>query len=390
VIAVDDDGTRIAGPFFPHPDCHRHLPFEGSSESGPQLPVGPLSPLKSLWLEPTAEGAPAIAGAIIESPANVDPPEELVGRGIDWDPTLARLKATMEALERYCASRPVRAPVRSAEGCEILERRTRLPMKISETKLRWWAELERLGEGGARLVPLEYLQLGSKCRIRDPLVRADTTGMAAHPLRDAAVEIGLAEVVERAGLKTLWMTTIQWVWDKARLPTDLAPWIAIIERLGYDVLMTATSPVPGFVSCACFLVRRGEGPALVCGSGGGRTSLLAAERALTEAYAQLHQAKALAPTAPLPGLPRPYDHFLYFLDPAPARGLLESWGVARAPRVDFFEPVSRSAPPEFLVADRGNVLTDHLGVSVIQVVAPMLEPLDFETRGTAPWPTPFG
>ncbi|MBK7858019.1 MAG: YcaO-like family protein [Archangiaceae bacterium] len=374
VTVCDDAGERFGASFFPHPDCLRHLPFEPAGLGA--LQAGALSPVARTWREPTDPGAPTLSGAELCGPH--------FGRGIDWDPQLSQLKAVMEALERDCAHRAPRVPLCWGEAGP---RCAALPTAV-EPGPRWWAEVPTLEGEAVHWLPLEYLQLASRCTVPRPVVAVDSTGLAAHLSRPAAVENGACEVAERHGLLQLWRARVPFVWAEP-FPEKVARLAAVARARGFEVRFAAVAPAEGFVSCACFLY---DGRWLVCGSGGGRTAEQAALRALTEAWSQLHQALTTEVPAPQAGLKRPYDHFAYYLSAEPARALLESWGVTGAPRRPFaaLEPWAGGPAARWYVADRGNALTDYVQVAVVQVVAPLLPALAFDSEGVAPWPTPFG
>jgi ribosomal protein S12 methylthiotransferase accessory factor YcaO len=343
-------------------------------------PGGPAAPIKRLWRKATAAGAPAIAIALADPPRHLAG-AWLVGRGVDEDPELAERKAMMEVLERYAAMTPPRARLRFGTSDELRARIAR-GVDAPAGEPRWWLEATRMADGAPVLVPLEYGQLASITTVAAPLVDADSTGMAVHVDRDAALSTARDELFERIGLVQICGGA------GAEAAAPQLGLTSALASMGYAVrvlttLVSSGAPGDAFTAAAVLLVRRpdaGPGPALIAGAGGGTAPEHAAKRALFEAYAQLQHALEIWPAPPRTGLPRRYDRFLHYHDPRAAKLLLAAWPVARV----------RPAPPgplDLLVLDRGNAVTDALGLHAVHVIAPGAPVLgDATTVNTLPHP----
>ncbi|WP_434045371.1 MULTISPECIES: YcaO-like family protein [Sorangium] len=397
VEIADGAGHRFGARYYPHPECLRHPPIVAAA--GPALDVGPAAPIKELLRLPSPPGSPAIAVATLDPPRAMPPSPRLVGRGVDWDPELAALKARMEAIERYCACMPPRAPLHWGTP-EAFASRVPAAVAAPAGQPRWWCQAQEIAGSAERVIPLEYVQLASLCAVRAPLVRADSTGMAVHVDRQKAIAAGLIEALERAGLAQMWSRGASFRVEAPAFPEPSRRLVDACRRQGYRPTALLATPAQGFTACMALLRRQdtSPGPALVCGAGGGWSLAFAIERALMEAYAQLQHAIEVYPSMPSPGLPHPHDHFLFYHDEARAAGLLADWNVEAAPEARDIpaapagEEAPRPAPPALgaLVVDRGNALTDHLGLSALQVLLPHLRPLAPDTPGPAGWPTPLG
>lgn len=360
-----------------------------------ELAADLAGPVKALWLKAVPAGGPQVAIALADAPRFMPATPGLVGRGVDWQPAAARRKAMMEVLERYCSCMPPRGPLCWGTASDV--RATGAPVGApDDAPRRWWVEGAGTRSQRCFLVSLEYVQLASLSTVEEPLVRADSTGMAVHPARESAVAAGISEVLERAGIEIALRARLGARWDLRTLPPEFAPLIGLLTEWGYSVTIASVYPVPSFIACAVFLHRRddaGPGPWLVCGSGGGWSAGTAAERALFEGYAQLLHALEIWPDRTPRDLARPYDHFLHYLDATAAKSLLSAWGIAEAPAVPFpADPPGASAAEatlEAIAVDRGNVLTDYLGLSAMQVVMPGVPRLSPSSTAPGGMPHPF-
>jgi hypothetical protein len=222
--------------------------------------------------------------------------------------------------------------------------------------------------------------------------------MAVHNDRDAAVASGLAEFVERFSTASLWHRPA-----RARIDLETAPPYArhVIRAsgaLGYEALAVVDEIVSG-VPVAIALLRRlpeaGNGPFLVAGTAAASSWASALTRAFDEAWAQLIHAIEIWPNLPACDSDTPYGRFLHYLDRSHGECLLNAWGIDTA--IVAAMPVGRRCMPsspwhempfDVLVADRGNVATDSLGLAAVQVVVPALVAVGHEGPGGLPRPTP--
>jgi len=117
--------------------------------------------------------------------------------------------------------------------------------KFDRQTVRPWVELERIGhlnEGAHNIwVPAEFVFLAAKLSYPEgtrPSVHASTSGMAAFPNLDGAIERGLLELVERDAFMVAWLTrrpapTI----DRASLPRALGLRVDALARAGVQTVL---------------------------------------------------------------------------------------------------------------------------------------------------------
>lgn len=393
----DDEGNGFSGPFYPHPECGRHIALPRGE--GTFLAQGAFSPIKRLVQRPHFPGGPAMVLC------SMDPPRRrerglgmLLGSGIDEDPSLAVKKAVSEALERYCALSPPRTTFRRTTSAELCDRIPHgLPSGAREPAPRWWGKVRRMETQEEAFLPLEYLELESVCAVKDPLVRTDSTGIALHPDPDAAFEGALLEVFERSALWSLWTGRIPQIHGAEVLPNEVQSLVRACASIGYaPSVLRHDEPELGITTCAVLLQRVAStpGPALVCGSGAGFAPTLALRRAFEEAVGMLDGALELwAQPAEAPRALQ--DGFVRYFDPEQARGLLSAWGFSAAPRALSFATEAHGTVQivrertAIYAVDRGNVLTDFLGLTCIHVLVPDRPLLRRDGGGPPGWSIPF-
>ena len=117
--------------------------------------------------------------------------------------------------------------------------------KFDRQTVRLWVELEKIGQLNEAAhnawVPAEFVFLATKLSYPEgtkPLARASTSGMAAFPTLDGAIERGLLELVERDALMIAWLTrrpapTI----DQASLPQALRSRVDALARAGVRIVL---------------------------------------------------------------------------------------------------------------------------------------------------------
>jgi ribosomal protein S12 methylthiotransferase accessory factor YcaO len=141
------------------------------------------------------------------------------------------------------------------------------------------------------------------------------------------------------------------------------------------------------------------GPALVAGGGGGSCVSVALDHAMLEAYGMLQHAQSIWPRDDDLGYFPAYKAFLYYLERDPADRLWKHMGIDSLPEIDCparddegasvnFE-ILHSYQDDIFVVDRGNKLTDYLGLHSVQVIVPGLEVLDRKTMRSGGLPFPL-
>jgi len=380
----------VSASRLPHPECLRH-PWCRQAD-GLELQVGPGQPITALWSLEVPASAPHVADAL---PCNLTlrPAALLGGCGVADDPELARTKAVVEALERICACLPPRVPLRLARPAELGERMAP-GIRVESTHARWWVEAIGIRDQQARLVPLEYVQLASLTTVPDPVVRANSTGMAVHPARSAAVENAIRELCERIGLAAMPCAPVLARWADEDLRRAAPALLDLFDRLGYVLHALPCPCVTNQRATLVLLIRRdGSRPALVAGAGAATTDLGSIQRAMLEAYAQMLHARelALAPETARSSV----EDLSYHDNPLAVAQLLAEWCPAQArPHTAHTQGRQVIAPLEPLavrepwlgVVDRGNALTHALGLAAVQAVAPEHFPSTAPPRSGSPHP----
>jgi hypothetical protein len=390
---VFKDGPRVwRYPFFPHPQCLAHPPF-AAREKAFLLEEGPTSFIRGCCIDSDGPG-PIIAAAWMDPPVGARSTESLIGRGIDANADWAMFKAVMESLERFCTFCPPRARVDWAAPEQLHGQKVSLPEVAPQGVPRWWLDCTQLSSGEVFKIPLEYVQHAWECQVANPLVRADSSGMAIHGSREAAISNGLNEALERAGLRELWQGGVNSRWRLSSLPEKAQRLAALIGGDDVEIFLCPVSVTERVAAVACFAVGRENSTGrvgLVCGAGAAENLEEALTHALTEAYAQfMHALEIDSPGIDLP-LHNSYDHFLYYVRGRRGRRMLEALGVFSASELGFPTLPARSSKPfDAYWVDRGNTLTDWLSLSAVHVIAPSRPPLRRTDTGKAsPWPTPF-
>ncbi|MBG9906381.1 YcaO-like family protein [Bacillus paranthracis] len=400
-VSFSNEGVEYKGIYFPHPECTSHL-ISLQKYSLDIMESGIWSPIKKIIKKEDCDDGVYIYIALIDSPSNVKFPY-LVGRGIDNDESLSHIKAVAEALERYSACLPPRTRLHYGKANEF--ENVIVNCIKNYTKDIWWCEGEDLLTKQLKYLPIEYVQLESLSTVKDPIFNSDSTGMAIHPNYKDAINIGLSEVLERKDLYEIVTQSFSPVlWDNSSLPEEAKRFITLFENRGYNTLIIPHSSVKGFTSCIILLVKQhktNNGPALICGAGGAWLKKESLLKGLMEAYAQLiHglEVGELDRQIREYNFSDPYHHFLYYFNSENANNLLENWGIYQSLHVDFkeysdfktsLEAKAKVIEKELVVVDRGNILTDFLNLSAIQIVAPEIPRISPTTLGPGNMPHPF-
>jgi hypothetical protein len=351
VSVTTSEGTLGPAPFLPHPDCdrgHRNAtcPFD-------ERLVGPLGPAKALRAFPALPDGPQVRQAIGDAPRCTTVRPFLCGCGVADDASLAARIAIAEVLERDCAHRKPRAAVVEGTAEELGIRDWTCAGRRRWVLARSWAN------GAPRPQPLEAVQLSSLCDVDAPLVRGDSTGMAIHLERDAARAAGLAEVAECAALADLWERGAMLVWRADSFPVAAR---RLFESMHATAAVTVLPLRPALGHHVCVAIAD--------------TGTRASKRMLWGAAARSTPEEALVATLrELYGLlcieassSRSESH--------ETRRVLAALGVATLPRADFpaAPPPLRARMDDVTSVDRGNTLTDALGLFVEHVIVPSLHP----------------
>lgn len=180
-------------PYLPHPSCGRHSQQTRKIDFQWLFTDSLLNPIHDLYQKPSTIGGlsvwVAISRVFIANKIQI-----IVGRGIDFDPEKARLKAVMEALERFSLyHQPSAKLVWTSTQNSFIS-----PLVVpTDSKNRWWIETLDIRDGSSNQIPLEFCQLTSQCTVNSSLGIGSSTGCAAHFSLPEAIETGFFENIER-------------------------------------------------------------------------------------------------------------------------------------------------------------------------------------------------
>lgn len=362
--ALVKTGEGELGPslFYPHPDCSLpHPPMRLALED---LSAGPLSPIKALRHFPPISGAPYVCQAIADAPSHLPVRPFISGAGVAPSLRGATHIATIEALERDCALRMPRA--RTVSGRADIDVVPGFEDMAQDSNRRW-VEVVSVKTNENRLLPVEYVQLGSCCSEPDPIALADSTGMAVHHHRASALDAGIREVAERVAIRNLWRNGVSHAWDLRTLPPPEAELVAALRACDCEPILLPMGRVLGHETCLAMglgcTFRDGELRPL-WGAGSAARAEEAANKALNELYGQIvlakHNERIEAERGPAP------ERILALISKG-SDSLLPYPAQSRVPIAIIGEQ------PIYMV-DRGNILTDSFGLRSLQVIIPSLYP----------------
>lgn len=245
----------------------------------------------NFWDKPMHEGLPCISMAKVSSPANLVFPVPSYGRGVDCDLEIARLKAAMEAIERYAAYLPPEEKIYWGKSKDFEPYVSSfISLKTSSLPEKWWIEVREYFTNNISYIPLEYAQLSSICRINNPIIEADSTGYAAHTEIDECFMSGISEVVERFSLSILWNEGSHIVWDDASLPNSAKNILFPLKDIGYDFIIIPKIYVKEILTCVVLIIKkdnRNDHPLFAWGAAADFIVEKALLKAILEAYAQI-------------------------------------------------------------------------------------------------------
>jgi len=328
----------------------------------------------------------------------------------DPDPSLARLRACMEAIERYGGMHEperswIKAP-RAALVGPVLEMDP-LPGYLSDQLALpgfpyqvFSAERPNVWLRGCSLLSGEATWVLSDVVVWPPIerpacVQATSSGTAAHRTWEAACLAALYELIERDSLVMAWLTRSAAPRISVdRLPDPLPKWVTAFADGGYVVhLLDLTSDLGVPVAMVVAEALRPDLPHLLVNGAASSSLASAAEKALKELAAMIVFQTEIGASADLAvdDCIQPRDHArLYYRASSRARWSFLLGNSAESPRaVDAVLGANDVATELALVAhsagrlgpvvavNRTPDLVAAAGFSVVSVVAAGLQPLDF-------------
>src|SRR5215207_2317508 len=186
--------------------------------------------------------------------------ETVYGFGAGPSAELARLRATMECIERYAQFAPQNPPVAVVDTYASLKEIAISPSEcglyssaqyatqnfgfapFSEHTPLEWVEVLDLLSGAKRLVPVEFVY-PRVLLTRSRLVAETSNGTAAHVNQDSAVVAAACEVVERDSVMLFWYRQPR----TAAMPIEAIPAPQLRDEL-------RTVQAMGFLIKVCYLV----------------------------------------------------------------------------------------------------------------------------------------
>ncbi len=332
------------------------------------------------------------------------------GEGFSTTAREADLKARAEAVERLACfrghdhklqrARYVDLPPDSTVDPRSMYRFLRdQPVRRFDTrKERWWRCVRSELDGKTRLVlaDLVYIRFAHP---RESYAFGNSSGAAAHVTREAALENGFLELVERDAFMVTWANRLRRPTVRERtLPAFAQKRIKAIERSGFAVRVVDLT----FDLAPVFLVSilRLDGSAYISGAACHFDAEHALEHAVFEAEKMLlahtlvDRELVRAPTE----VASPGDHGRYYYRRASARRARFLMGDPRR-EIDFARVGSggvhgmveaRAAVErlgmDLLVADldEGDKVIQEYGFRVVKVIVPGLVPIMFGP-GRVPW-----
>lgn len=329
-----------------------------------------------MWLVDTPPGCPNIGIAVIQvNSAHMGEARIITCQGVDYDPDVALIKARSEAVERVAAFvRPI-GEVVYANAHEIKENLSDSMINFLQTKttfadMRWWISCNTLVSRSKRFLPIEFVQLQSICSVKNPLVLADSTGMAVHPDENYAIENGINEVFEKTVLKFIWRNGLPRMMELTKSDEELELFSFFYDK-GCRVYVGFVFGITRVFCIALALNENGVAPALVTGLGAHKTQDGAKSHALFELYAFFIHAMDVINKQPSEKYDYFYNHFLLNLKIETAsknlirlnfRARLANTGYDEISKIDVDQD-------EICLVNRATPLADFLNLRSVQCIS---------------------
>ncbi|MBC8953999.1 YcaO-like family protein [Xenorhabdus sp. PB62.4] len=334
-----------------------------------------------MWVKPniTNTELPYIAIAILNVLCFDGTTRLLVGRGIDPDPDYALLKARAEAVERVSAfCRPAEevhfASPKELKGNIHSAILNLIDLRHETNNPRWWISCNSKIDGSPSFLPLEFAQIESLATVKNPLVFADSTGMAVHSLYEKAIQNGLHEALERAILKDIWQNGLLSV-RIANADIIGNNLVSFIEQLGASIWFSHINLEDSYhFYLALFLGDGINSPALITGCGVDSSNQQAKYHAITELYGQLIHAFDIWPTFISEDKSKLYSGFKANMMKEVAQETLIQLKFHDACKNNVYSynyhNANKQITNDFLIIDRSTPLSELLGFHSVQCILP--------------------
>ncbi|PZQ45591.1 MAG: hypothetical protein DI551_06930 [Micavibrio aeruginosavorus] len=310
----------------------------------------------------------------------------IVGRGADWNPDLAMIKANMEYLERQSCFQPLSSGIVWGTKDEVGPKAR--GVYADDMRHRWWCSALSFDTHEVYYFPLEFSQIESSCTIDKPLIKKNSAGFAAHHNLEKAISHGYREVIEKKGIYLLWQEQVEHIFEARGYNNTIDRFYHIFDENAYGLSLLIKQMTPDITVCGCVATYVGQEdgrPALVVGCGAGLSVSSSIENAMFECYAQLVNAMELV-DEPKNG------KFHFYFKSENARELVSRWfGNAKKYQAELFNKVpAYSGNEEAFYITRGSFFCEqNLKVHVVQVLVPDFEIYDIDDRGFPDMYSPF-
>lgn len=357
-IVVDpEDGAPIRdGTAWKHPAC-THEAFPGNPEPDASLSrdesvlrdsaFGLVRRIEAVPGDDGWTGDLSVMASLTVNPAHPERPDRLQpflhASGGGESAETARLRATMEGLERCAAIAPDLDVTVAAEvdlGTDVLPPTEFFLYSDDQyahegfpcppydpAERREWVRCEALTTDEWWYVPADLVRLLPDLGPAPPLVRTTTSGCAAQVSTEAAVRNGIMELLERDAVLRHWYTQESHPRVRtASLPTNLRKRVQELDTRGYDVYVVDATRYPPFVCIEVFLVAPDEHPAVVSAASCDPDPTAAVRAAFREA-ADIYRSMAAAdpPSVPAEEAVTGTNDHLAFYQQADRTRRLQEW-----------------------------------------------------------------
>ena len=367
-VVMDSRDQYAISKYFPHPECRRHPNQFGEIKN---LPVASdLGPI--VWEScraPTVRGAPHVGYAKAHNPL-IAPSAFTFGRGVSFQSALAERKACIEGIERMALRMPPRGETRYGMPDELdLEYVTFDNQPVAPC---WWAAADTPENGRRVYVPLKSVQLGARQPNNCPIV-IDSTGAALHYDKETCLSSALLEVIERSTLAAS-LCDDDWtlILDET-LPDDVRHVLKFVESHEMCTRVFYAKGLASMSCCYAFAVSRAD--EVLIGAAAAEESVDAVRKAVHELYACTVTENEFSTELSRQSMPLKHLAELILLD------------RLRQPFIECCSKLDLSLfPGKLAFVDRGNGLTDALGLHAFQCVAPHLWPPQRALPTGIDWP----
>lgn len=405
---IDMDGSLLFEDNTPpiHPECTKNKHKYNFADFQSHLKSPFKDKFKSLvWytsLQHEDELGNFHVMCVINAPSNIEE-KFLNGWGIDKDLQKAKLKAMVEAVERFHTFLPPQnvKPIYANQKL-ISNKKSFKPFLFAsdqyainnfvpydENEYRWWINTQTLPDNNQAYLPIDYVLLKDTNPNKKPLLFPTSTGMAAHTDQEECIKNSLLEVIERAGQYSFWINND---FNKVLINSlnninQISNYISLFKkkRLVLHIWIKKVIGLP--VVIACLGKKENKENTYIFSSSCNFDVETCIKEALEEVYGQyLHAQKYKQEDIEINELLKPIDHLKFYLKEDHSKYLYRYLNLEEAPievykyKVKTIDQLLKEADQnglEVFLLDRGSTFSDCMGIIVQQVIIPSLPYLNF-------------